>query len=503
MIDNTENLETCLKSSDLNVNVEDALHDQTYFQSWLEKVLDQTNTQTKEELLSRLCLTIISQAESKKGCWKLFNYLYVLIRCPQGPEWQDQCKRYIKKITWDELSVILAVYDAWYFQGNKKNRETALYEKLDRNEKKITPNVERTLPWCCTRDMCKKFKKWIQRCNPPKYQILLDTIGVYIPTSCNSVTTQGETLLNIKNADGLNEEFTVSTANIPKSKETLTLSHIDETDTQIMNLSDNHELKLSRGRNQENYVQNTDSELDNYEICHQLCALMGDQEAFNNFIHKISLCKNMERFKTILDHILLDERQGVKENLIEYIAYKSTEAPGEESFDLAKFVRLIERDGMTVQKQKFLRELMGRISIYGKEGYRKARTLERDLCECKDILEKDICNALGTPLQELETQMVNLMDQEIPAKVAVKGLMGKMKDMYKALEKLGVYPLSNVETWLKQDEVPYDFESQILLGGQQPRSKVKLYSIGLRQSHGNIKIKSFARLVKNGEKNDI
>ena len=51
----------------------------------------------------------ISQAESKKGCWKLFNYLYVLIRCPQGPEWQDQCKRYIKKITWDELSVILGI----------------------------------------------------------------------------------------------------------------------------------------------------------------------------------------------------------------------------------------------------------------------------------------------------------------------------------------------------------------------------------------------------------
>ena len=104
------------------------------------------------------------------------------------------------------------------------------------------------------------------------------------------------------------------------------------------------------------------------------------------------------------------------------------------------------------------------------------------------------------PFADLETLMVNMLQQTVPAKEVARELMEKMENIYKALREFGVSPVSDFKSWSSQKPIVFDADRHYMRAQDSTPPKVTLCSLGLRSTITCACKKSIVRPVKGGDK---
>ena len=274
-------------------------------------------------------------------------------------------------------------------------------------------------------------------------------------------------------------------------------------DTSLMSLLEEASMREKDSEYQEEVIWKVQNIGTDYLICDYLSVLAQKQNSIGIrvFLNAVVDVCGAEKLTTIYKLIVAgsettDERLG--EAFLEYVAQLATDPNSQ--FALDEFIEDLLKKGLDRSTKIFILDCCKRVSELGRDGCRRAKVATAEAEQCKSKLSDILCESLEKPFADLEILMVNLLHQSEPAKEVAYELMEKMGNIYKALEKVEVFPASDFKDWLTQSRIEFDPRKHRIRTEFSPSEKVQLYSLGLRSIVGSEPKKSIVYQLNGGEK---
>ena len=280
-------------------------------------------------------------------------------------------------------------------------------------------------------------------------------------------------------------------------------SETRQEDTSLMSLLEEASIREKDSEYQEEVIRKVQNIGTDYLICDYLSELAQKQNSIGIrvFLNAVVDVCGAEKLTTIYKLIVAgsettDERLG--EAFLEYVAQLATDPNSQ--FALDEFIEDLLKKGLDRSTKIFILDCCKRVSELGRDGCRRANVAEAEAAQSKTKLSDSLCGNLEEPFAALEILMVNLLQQSKPAKEVAYELMEKMGNIYKALEKVGISPVSDFKDWLNQSRIQFDPSKHRIRTEFSPSEKVQLYSLGLRSIVGSEPKKSIVYQLNGGEK---
>lgn len=251
-------------------------------------------------------------------------------------------------------------------------------------------------------------------------------------------------------------------------------------------------------------VQHVQEIEDDYIICSYLRRQVDNQcsSGFQALLDAVVDVSGEEKLTTIYKLIAACDERDVGKNLtqyfLEYIVQLATEPDSQFRFDL--FIEPLFKKGLDRSTEDFILDCCEQISELGRAGRRKAKEKEAEVEKNCAKISDSLCDYLEEPFADLETLMVNMLKQTVPAKEVARELMEKMENVYKALREFGVSPVSDFKSWSSQKPIVFDADRHYMRTQDSTPPKVTLCSLGLRSTITCACKKSIVRPVKGGDK---
>lgn len=255
---------------------------------------------------------------------------------------------------------------------------------------------------------------------------------------------------------------------------------------------------------QEEVVRQVQNIGTDYLICDYLSQLAQNQNSIGIrvFLNAVIDVCGAEKLTTIYKLIAAGREttdEQLEEAFLEYIAQLATDPNSQ--FALDEFIEDLLKKELDRSTKIFILDCCKRVSELGRDGCRRANVAEAEAAQSKTKLSDSLCDNLEEPFAALEILMVNLLQQSKPAKEAAYELMEKMGNIYKALEKVGISPVSDFKDWLNQSRIQFDPSKHYVRTTEfSPNEKVQVYSLGLQSTIGSGYKKSIVHQLNGGEK---
>ena len=255
---------------------------------------------------------------------------------------------------------------------------------------------------------------------------------------------------------------------------------------------------------QEEVIRQVQSIGTDYLICDYLSQLAQNQNSIGIrvFLNAVIDVCGAEKLTTIYRLIAASREttdEQLEEAFLEYVAQLATDPNSQ--FALDEFIEDLLKKELDRSTKIFILDCCKRVSELGRDGCRRAKVAEAEASQSKVKLSDNLCDILEEPFATLEILMVNLLQQSKPAKEVAYELMEKMGNIHKALEEVGISPVSDFKDWLNQTRIQFDPSKHYIRTTEfSPNEKIQIYSLGLQSTIGSEYKRSIVHQLNGGEK---